>query len=115
MSLDSSVADTPLGIACLFNEYFHSVYNPNSTTAISPPTSIPECSLSTIDISMHDVFMVLSFLDCAKAIGGDGIPPATLNGAATAILEPLHHLFDLCIKRAVIPSEWHDHFITPIP
>ena len=111
MSLDSSIADTSLGIASLFNKFFYSVYSSASTTDVTPPAFSPEDSLSSIDITTHDTFKVLSTLDSKKAMGGDCIP----QGAATALTEPLHHVFNLCVKNAVIPSEWHDHVIIPIP
>ena len=38
-----------------------------------------------------------------------------LHKAGKAILEPLHHIFLLCIKQSSLPSEWRDHYITPIP
>ena len=57
----------------------------------------------------------LNSLNIHKSMGGDGIPPVILKGASTAIVKPLHHLFDICIKRSKIPSEWRDHFICPIP
>uniref|UniRef100_A0A1X7U0K9 Reverse transcriptase domain-containing protein n=1 Tax=Amphimedon queenslandica TaxID=400682 RepID=A0A1X7U0K9_AMPQE len=48
-------------------------------------------------------------------MGGDGIPPAILKGAATALLDPIHHLFQLCVSQSSIPTQWRDHYITPIP
>ena len=33
-------------------------------------------------------------------MGGDGIPPIILREAATAVLEPLHHLFLLCVQQS---------------
>ena len=50
-----------------------------------------------------------------KAMGGDGIPPIISRGAATAILEPVHYLFELCLRKASLPREWCYHVITPIP
>ena len=50
-----------------------------------------------------------------KCMGGDGIPPAILKGAATALLDPIHHLFQLCVSQSSIPTQWRDHYITPIP
>ena len=115
MSYNSVVADTPSEIASLFNQYFHSVYNSNSSSVSQPPPTLPEVSLRSIDISVHDLFKALCSLNCGKAMGGDGIPPIILKGTAAAILEPLHHLFARCTQKSSLPAEWRDHYITPIP
>ena len=115
MSYNSVVADTPSEIASLFNQYFHSVYNSNSSSVSQPPPTLPEVSLCSIDISVHDLFKALCSLNCGKAMGGDGIPPIILKGTAAAILEPLHHLFAMCTQKSSLPVEWRDHYITPIP
>ena len=49
-----------------------------------------------------------------EAMGGNGIPPIILKGTATATLEPLQHIFQLCVKHSTLPKEWRDHYITPI-
>uniref|UniRef100_A0A1X7SPP3 Endonuclease/exonuclease/phosphatase domain-containing protein n=1 Tax=Amphimedon queenslandica TaxID=400682 RepID=A0A1X7SPP3_AMPQE len=115
MSLNSTVADTPSSVADLFNKYFHSVYVTSSSSVSFPPASFPDKSLCSIDISLQDTFEALCSLKCDKAMGGDGIPPAILKGAATALLDPIHHLFQLCVSQSSIPTQWRDHYITPIP
>uniref|UniRef100_A0A1X7VQP4 Reverse transcriptase domain-containing protein n=1 Tax=Amphimedon queenslandica TaxID=400682 RepID=A0A1X7VQP4_AMPQE len=115
MSLDSCVADTPSSIANLCNQYFHSVYDNSSSSPAIPPQSLPDRSLCSIDISLHDTFEALCFIKSDKAMGGDGIPPIILKKAATALLEPIHHLFHLCVTQSSIPLQWRDHYITPIP
>ena len=57
----------------------------------------------------------LSSLDSSKAMEGDVIPPIALKQAATALLEPIHHLFSLCLPKSYLPNEWHSHCFTPIP
>ena len=114
MHHDSIVADNTRDIANTFNQFFYSVFSHSSVTTPLPPPYLPSNSICSIDISIHDTFEALCSLNINKASGGDGIPPVILKGAATALLEPLHHLFDTCIKRSVIPLEWRRHFITPI-
>ena len=112
MPWGSCAANTSSQIANLFNQYFHSVYS-DSTLPVQPPPSIPEHSICSIEISQHDTFLSICSLNGDKAMGGDDIPPVIINGAATAILEPVYYLLELCLKKASLPLEWRDHYITP--
>ena len=68
----------------------------------------------SIELSLHDTFLSICSLNGDKAMGGDEIPPVIIKGAPTAILEPVHYLFELCLKKASLPLEWRDHYVTPI-
>ena len=48
-------------------------------------------------------------------MGVDGISPRVLKGCATALLEPLTYLFQLCLNSSSIPDEWKIHKIKPLP
>lgn len=87
---NSNKADSPLSIANLFNQLFHSVFNTSSSSSIDPPLSFPEISICNIDISVQNIFDVLTSIQLDKAMGGNGIPPIILKEAATATLEPLY-------------------------
>ena len=73
-----------------------------------------DCSLDTITFSPPDVFKALANLDPAKAMGADGIGPRVLKMCATALCEPLCHLFSASVANSCIPSEWKVHCVTPI-
>ena len=47
-------------------------------------------------------------------MGGDDFPPIILKNAALAFLEPVHHLFILCLSKSNLPEEWRSHYITPV-
>ena len=111
----STKAEDPIDKANLFNNFFHSVFTVKSNSPIPHPSYFPENSLCSISISLQDVFEVLTQLVASKAMGGDGISPAILKGAATSLLEPLHHLYTLCIQKSYFPIEWRRHYIIPIP
>ena len=113
MHLGSRSATSGADKAELFNCFFQSVFN---VTANTPPDTFTTSngSLSSIDISLSDTFTALSALDPSKAMGGDGIPPSVLKFSATALLEPVHHLFSLCLSQSYLPAEWRRHHITPI-
>uniref|UniRef100_A0A1X7TD12 Reverse transcriptase domain-containing protein n=1 Tax=Amphimedon queenslandica TaxID=400682 RepID=A0A1X7TD12_AMPQE len=110
---DSSVS-SDLGKATLFNQFFHSVFSdslpPPTTSTLSPPAY----TLPDFEITVGDVFKGLSSLNIRKASGIDNIPSIVLKSCATALCEPLHHLFVQCLSQAYIPQEWKIHRITPI-
>ena len=69
MNLESLTANTDHSIACLFNQYFHSVYHdPSSFPNIDDLPSIHD-SLSSITITAADVFEALVSLDVEKSPG----------------------------------------------
>ena len=60
------------------------------------------------------MFTGLSTLNIHKASGIDNIPSIVLKSCATALCEPIHHLFVQCIHQAYLPQEWKTHWVTPI-
>ena len=68
---------TPRDVATMFNEYFHSVYTNFSGQSSSPrpDSSPPLSSISSIDLSLEEVYLALQNLDLFKAHGPDGFLP----------------------------------------
>uniref|UniRef100_A0A1X7UZ24 Uncharacterized protein n=1 Tax=Amphimedon queenslandica TaxID=400682 RepID=A0A1X7UZ24_AMPQE len=64
-------------------------------------------------ISLDDTFHALCAINPNKAKNGDNIYPSVLLSSATALLEPIHHLFKTCVSQALVPSDWHCHYIIP--
>ena len=62
----------------------------------------------------EDELKVLVSLDDTKSTGIDGVSPKALKFCATALCEPLCHLFNLSLSQHVLPKEWLIHSITPI-
>ena len=115
VSNDTTVQD-PRQMAEIFKEYFHSTFT--SSDFILPPTSqlpTPLVQLNNIQIDRSDVYEALSNLDKTKAVGCDSIHPSILKTCATTLLEPIFHLFTLCLRTSSIPLEWKLHKIKPIP
>ncbi len=116
MHLDGKESSSWHGTACLFNEYFNSVYTtPSNCNMFSPDSSIgPSESLSDISFSPEDVYNLLSKLDISKATGIDGIPNYVLKCCAPSIYQHVYHVFSECIARSYIPVEWKIHKLIPI-
>ena len=103
--------------ASLFNNYFYSVFT--TTNINEPPPSEPLDSstqqhLVLIDISEEDTFNTLNLLDPHKAVGIDGIGPKILKNCASFLYRPLRNLFNLSLRKHVIPLEWCTHTVIPI-
>ena len=112
---ENYTASTPLDKANLFNEYFHSVYGPPSTSPYTPTTdSSPTESINTFTIQEDEVYNILSTLDPYKAMGIDQISPRLLKSCAVSLCGPLTLLFQKCITLGCIPDEWKQHVITPL-
>ena len=63
--------------------------------------------LSSINITIPDVYEALTSLDIEKSCGIDRIAPRVLYNCAGPLCEPLHHLFSMSLRRGthkVIPT-----------
>ena len=101
--------------ACLFNEFFHSIFTSSSfQLPLLSEMLTPSSNISEIDISELDVYDALESLDPSKASGCDGISAKILKNCAIALYQPLHHLFSLSLCQHYIPLEWRTHLIRPI-
>jgi hypothetical protein len=115
ISYNSTIVTSAIDKANAFNAFFHSVFNHSSKEAEFTNLSFPINSICSISISTSDTFTALTSLDTTKAMGCDGIPPSLFVHCAIALLEPIHHLFTLCLSQHYLPLEWRSHHIVPIP
>ena len=74
----------------------------------------PSDSLNSITITMPEVYQALVSLDPNKASGFNNISPKVLQTYSSVLCEPLHHLFTMSLRYAVIPDAWKIHKIIPI-
>lgn len=65
----------------MFNKYFHSVYtSPRGQPSPTKTDSLPTLTrMSSIELSVDEVYTVLQDLDPSKAHGPDGIPARILK------------------------------------
>ena len=117
MNFDSSTANTDQNIANLFNQlqYFYSVFHDSSSFPNIDDLPPVHDSLSSITISTADIFGALVSLDVEKSPGMDKISPRVLKNCAVALFEPLHHLFSLSLRYAILPSSWKIHKVVSVP
>ena len=100
----------------MFNEYFHSVYTNFSGQSSSPrpDSSPPLSSISSIDLSLEEVYLALQNLDPSKAHGPDGFPSRVLKECAFQLAPSLHYLFTKSLRLSQIPTEWKLANIIPL-
>ena len=113
--LDSLCSQSDSEKATLFNQYFYSVFSSKSVDLPSmDDLPLVSLSISSIEVSEHDVYSALSSLDPDKAMGIDGISPLILKTSAVALYQPIHHLFNLSLHYHYLPSDWTTHSVTPV-
>lgn len=114
MRLDSREAFDPHDKAEIFNQYFHSVLTDPSEPSIEESLPVLHDTLSTITFEHENTYKALASIDPSKAMGIDEISPKVLKYCASALSEPVHHLFQSSINQGHLPREWKLHLVTPI-
>ena len=100
--------------ACMFNDFFYSVFAKSSNTTESTDNSDQTCTLHDISISTTEIFETLIILDPNKASGIDNISPRVLKFSALPLSGPISHLFQQCFVQSYLPQEWRTHCVVPI-
>ena len=100
-----------------FNKYFNSTFTSSSPSNLLDIDNLPPPSnyISQIEVTRADIFEALCSLDYTKSFGCDKIHPQVLKVCATSLLEPIHHIFQLCLSTSTLPQEWKMHKIAPLP
>ena len=84
---------------------------------LNPPLFLPKNSVCSIELSLHDTFQAcLASLQTDKAIYGVvmGFPPSFSEKQQQLFLN--HYIiFFFSVFNNLLPTEWLNHYITPIP
>ena len=113
--LNNTHASDDHGKANLFNKYFSSIFTKDSSVLLEPPEYIHSTNcIENINISEDEVFEALTGLDPNKAMGIDNINPKILKYCASALVQPIHHLFSLTLVNQSLPQDWKMYIITPV-
>ena len=76
--------------------------------SISRTSEIPK-------ITLDQVYETLTKLKANKAQGPDGVGARLLKAGSIELTEVVHHLFLESLKQCVVPSQWKEADIIPIP
>ena len=109
-------ANTPRGITTLFNQYFHSVYTNFPEESVSPQSvsSPPLSCISSVGLSLEEVYLALQNLDPTKAYGPDGFSSRILKEYAYQLAPSVLYLFTKSLRLSQIPVEWKLANIIPL-
>lgn len=106
-------------VSNLFKQFFSSVYNSDHSFNINNCfLNNNNCSyktqLANINISVGEIFQILSSLDLNPCPGLDGILNILLHSFKHTLAVPIHKLFSHSLHKGVFPPQWKNSFITPI-
>lgn len=92
--------------------------NANATAQNVDPHTFPRNSPAN---SFHfepptpsQVEKALFHLKIDKPGGPTGIPPKIIKAVGAALVQPVTHLFEMCIVQSTVPSHFKEAFVTPI-
>ena len=114
---DSAGSTDPQGKACLFNDYFKSVFKQVDEREQDQLPDIPiicEDHLSSMCFNDFDVFKILSKLDVNKSCGPDNVSPYVLKMCAQQITPSLTIFFNLSMRLSQVPNMWKCAYVSPI-
>ena len=100
----------------MFSKYFHSLYTcfPDQSTASQAGSSSPLSSISSIDLSVEEVYEALQNIDPSEAHGPNGLPSRILKECSSQLAPSLHRLFTKSLRLSQIPVEWKLANIIPL-
>ena len=115
------ITDKPT-ICNLFNQYFHSVFDPptpetviNSARQSFENRARPDLSFCTDDVVTRDkVLRKLKNLNSDKTAGVDQVASHALKMCAEAVSGPLALIFAKSINESTLPVEWKEANVSPI-
>ena len=100
---------------CLMSTFILSTHvsltNPSPSQSGS---SSPLSCISSIDLSLEEVYQALLNLDPSKAHGPDGFPSRILKECALQLAPSLHYLFSKSLRLSQVPTEWKLANIIPL-
>ena len=98
-------ADTPAGIADLFNSFFASVFTIDS--AVEKTACIrSDTVISDLTLNESTILAALKALEVGKATGPDEIPAKLLKQTASVIAPSLCKIFNKSLQLGSLPSDW---------
>lgn len=70
--------------------------------------------ISTVEITDHQVYLMLKNLQCNMSAGPDGLHPLFISRCANSLAFPIAFLFRRSLKEATVPMIWKTALVTPI-
>ena len=116
---NDSVASSDNEKASMLKQFFSRCFNrsepPLNTSDIEQMRVHPDLCPPDLLCSEEEIVEFLQALDTNKASGPDGIAAKMLKSTASVIAPSLTTLFNYSVMSGVIPDEWKNSNIVPIP
>ena len=114
MVWNSQVAKTDLEKACLFNDYFSSVFQDKLSDAL-PVSNVDQfICLDDVSFTVCEVEHLLNKAPDSNTLSTDNLSPGILRAGAKVLAPLIHILFSLIISSAILPSACKSAIITPL-
>ena len=110
----SNVISDDKAMACMFNEYFSSVFEHESASGWSRPESLPGPQLDQVEVTELLIKNEMLKLKRHCSPGPDGIASCVLIEACDELAFPLLLLFKKSLHLSTVPDDWRMANITPI-
>ena len=116
---NNSTASSDKEKASMLNQFFSNCFNrsepPLDTSDIEQMRVHPDLCPPELLCSDEEILELLQALDTNKASGPDGIAARMLKSTASVIAPSLKTLFNYSVMNGVVPDEWKNSNIVPIP
>ena len=97
----------------MFNSYFQSVYNRQSTSAILEFDDKNLDTLDSINISHDSIQSILAKIDITKSRGPDELPPCLFRNTTT-LAKSLSIIFQRSMDTGTFPDAWKISKVSPL-
>ena len=113
---DTIVTDGEL-ICNIFNDYFHSVFEPQQNIFGLDMThsSNDLIDINSIEVTIDLVYKHLRSINVNKGAGPDGVHPLFIKNCSKTLTTPITFLFTSSLREGCVPEVWKEAWITPIP
>ena len=111
-----------------FNDHFlhlaESALDQISSTAYNVPTNLhnfcqqklpSNVSFQIPILAVHEVGALITNMQNKKSMGPDNISPSLLKLSLPYVVEPLTHIYNLCIKQSTMPTALKTAQVLPLP
>ena len=112
MYLDSTVRNSPIEIANLFNQHFYNQFSESNSYDID--INFSDDPFLDLSFNTTTIYNVLKQLNPNKSQGPDNISGRLLKNCAMSISHPLSILFNIFFRIVSLPDEWKIANVVPV-
>ena len=118
MSLNDVSSSDGETITNMFNDYFNSVFIPETSQvsdASCADTALSAVNISTVEITQNLVYKLFQQIDINKGAGFDNIHPILIRKLSKEFSIPITIIYRKSMLEGCFPAIWKKSLVTPIP